>query len=241
MNADVFLEELLQVMESKVHWAWPSFNEGVVSKERLNIHFEQEYEVYIRDFPVLIGRGFIQCPVPEVRRELAENLFEEETGGLVAGMPHPELFLRYPRGLGYDLSRFENIKLLPNATRYREFLDRATLDMGWAVSATVSTIFIEGTPYERGEVEATAEKRPEKPLSEHPLVKHYGLGEEDLALTKAHREVEGEHRGAAWKIVRDYVPAGDRGEVVAVMKEVCKLWKAYRDDVAMACGLSRAV
>ena len=108
---------------------------------------------------------------------MAENLFEEETGGLVAGMPHPELFLSYPRGLGYDLSRFENIKLLPNATRYREFLDRATLDMGWAVSATVSTIFIEGTPYERGEVEATAEKRPEKPLSEHPLVKHYGLEE----------------------------------------------------------------
>ncbi len=238
MKADVFLEELLQIMESKVHWAWPSFTDGVVSKERLNIHFEQEYEVYIRDFPVFIGRGFIQCPVPEVRRELAENLFEEETGGLVAGMPHPELFLRYPRGLGYDLSRFENVELLPNAIRYREYLDRATLDMGWAVSATVSTIFIEGTPYERGEVDVAAEKRPEKPLSEHPLVKHYGLEEEDLALTKAHREVEGEHRGAAWKIVKDYVPASERAEVIAVMKEVCHLWKAYRDDVAMACGLN---
>jgi pyrroloquinoline-quinone synthase len=238
MKADVFLEELLQIMESKVHWAWPSFTDGVVSKERLNIHFEQEYEVYIRDFPVFIGRGFIQCPVPEVRRELAENLFEEETGGLVAGMPHPELFLRYPRGLGYDLSRFENVELLPNAIRYREYLDRATLDMGWAVSATVSTIFIEGTPYERGEVDVAAEKRPENPLSEHPLVKHYGLEEADLALTKAHREVEGEHRGAAWKIVKDYVPASERAEVIAVMKEVCHLWKAYRDDVAMACGLN---
>ncbi len=238
MKADVFLEELLQIMESKVHWAWPSFTDGVVSKEKLNIHFEQEYEVYIRDFPVFIGRGFIQCPVPEVRRELAENLFEEETGGLVAGMPHPELFLRYPRGLGYDLSRFENVELLPNAIRYREYLDRATLDMGWAVSATVSTIFIEGTPYERGEVDVAAEKRPENPLSEHPLVKHYGLEEADLALTKAHREVEGEHRGAAWKIVKDYVPASERAEVIAVMKEVCHLWKAYRDDVAMACGLN---
>jgi pyrroloquinoline-quinone synthase len=38
----------------------------------------------------------VQCPIAEVRRELIENVYEEETGGLAAGRPHPELFLLYP-------------------------------------------------------------------------------------------------------------------------------------------------
>jgi len=240
MNADRFVEELLLIMEAKVHWAWPAFTRGLVPREKLHIHFEQEYEVYVRDFPTLIGRGFVQCPVPEVRRELAENLYEEETGGLVAGKPHPELFLQYPLGLGFDLTRFESVELLPQACCYRDYLDRATSEMGWAVSATVSTIFIEGTPHERGEVDESCPKRPEPSLSEHPLVLHYDLSEEHLALTKAHRQVEGEHRGAAWRIVRGHVPAADRSRVIDVMGEVCSLWKAYRDDVAAACGLHRA-
>ena len=110
MKKDPFKEALLQRMEQKTHWAWPLFTSGQVAKERLHLHFEQEYEVYVRDFPILIGWAFVQCPVAEVRREFGWRiLFEEETGGLVAGKPHPELFLRYPRGLGYDMSRFEAI------------------------------------------------------------------------------------------------------------------------------------
>ncbi len=239
MDLDTFREELLRVMESKVHWAWPAFGSGLVPKDKLHLHFEQEYETYIRDFPVLIGWGFVQCPVAEVRQELAENLYEEETGGLVAKKPHPELFLQYPRGLGFDMSRFEAIELLPNARAYRDLLDETTQNRGWAVSATVSTIFVEGTPYERGELEEGVEKRPAPSLEEHPLVKHYGLSLEDLALTKAHREVEGSHRAAAWRIVLEHIPSGDRENVVASLQEVCDAWKLYRDDVSHGCGLVR--
>src|SRR6185436_794519 len=102
-------------MERKVHWAWPAFTSGAVARDRLHVHFEQEYETYVRDFPVLLGRAYVQSPIAAARRELAENLYEEETGGLAAGRPHPELFLRYPEGLGMDLSRFERVQLLPGA------------------------------------------------------------------------------------------------------------------------------
>ena len=237
MTKEPFKEALLQRMEQKTHWAWPLFTSGQVAKERLHLHFEQEYEVYVRDFPILIGWAFVQCPVAEVRRELAENLFEEETGGLVAGKPHPELFLRYPRGLGYDMSRFEAIELLPAAKRYRAFLDDACQNQGWEVAAAISTLFIEGTPHERGEVEADAPKRPTPPLSEHPLVKHYGLPLENLELTKAHREVEGEHRQAAWRILLSHIAPEKEAAVLAAMDEALRLWKAYRDDVAQAVGL----
>jgi Iron-containing redox enzyme len=236
---DVFREALLHVMERKLHWAWPGFNQGLVPKSLLHIHLEQEYATYVRDFPILLGRAFVQCPAPEVRRELAENLYEEETGGLNAGKPHPELFLEYPRGLGMDLPRFEHVVYLPKAAAYRRVLDRCTQAQGWEVATAVATLFLEGTPYERGELDPNASKRPEPNLADHPLVKHYGLPLSHLALTKAHRSVEGSHRAAAWRVVLGHIPAGARRSVVAAMEETLAAWLAYRDDVAEACGLER--
>ena len=234
-----YQESLLKIMESKVHWAWPGFTSGLVPKEAMHIHFEQEFEVYVRDFPTMIARAFVQCRIPEVRQELVENLYEEETGGLAAGKPHPELFLLYPEGLGCDMERFKNIKLLPEALAYRAFLDQATTQHGWEIATAITTLFIEGTPYERGEVDENAPKRPETPLNEHPLVKHYGLSEEHLALTKAHRKVEGEHRSSAWNVVLDYVDESKYLDVVAAMEQACALWKFYRTGVARACGLTQ--
>ncbi len=239
MDRETFLEELLQVMEQKTHWAWSAFGSGLGPKHLLHIHFEQEYEVYIRDFPIFLGRALVQCPVAEVRQELAENLYEEETGGLVAGRPHPELFMEYPRGLGFDLTRYEAIRLLPEAESYRAYLDRTTTEEGWEVASTISTIFVEGTSYERGEVDESAPKRPVSPLSQHPLVLHYGLPEEHLTLTKAHREVEGEHRKSAWRILLNHVPETAYGRVLETMNETYRLWRRYRDGVASACGLVR--
>jgi pyrroloquinoline-quinone synthase len=175
-----------------------------------------------------------------VRRELAENLYEEECGGLVAGRPHPELFLEYPRGLGFDMARFERVTLLPAAAAYRAILDDATQRRGWAVAAAVATIFIEGNANERSVLDPSAPKRPEPPLSEHPLVKHYGLPLTHLALTRAHRQVEGDHREAAWRAVLDHVAPGARAAVVSAMGEALAGWIVYRDGVAAACGLDRA-
>src|SRR5262249_24464314 len=140
---DPFREALLAVMESKVHWAWEGFTGGLVPRNKLHVHFEQEYETYVRDFPLLLGRAYAQCPIPAVRRERAENRYEEETGALVAGRPHPELFLEYPRGLGMDLSRFARVTLLPAARAYRAALDEATLAQGWDVAAAVTVLFLE--------------------------------------------------------------------------------------------------
>lgn len=241
MDRAEFQEALLRVMERKRHWAWPAFEAGKVPRDLLHIHLEQEYEVYVRDFPVFVGRAYVQCPFPEVRRELIENMYEEETGALVAGEPHPELFLRYPRAMGMDMSRFQSVVLLPGSLAYRALLDELTTSRGWPVSAAVSTLFLEGTPYERGELDPTAPRRPQPPLEQHPLVRHYGCPVEALALVKAHRQVEGDHRRAAWRVVLDFTPPGERPAVVEALAEVLESWLRYRDDVAVACGLKREV
>ncbi|MFO7562716.1 MAG: iron-containing redox enzyme family protein [Enhygromyxa sp.] len=239
MDREQFCEALLQIMDRKQHWAWPRFTAGEVARERLHIHLEQEYATYVRDFPVLVGRAYVQCPIPAVRRELAENLYEEETGGLAAGRPHPELFLEYPRGLGMDLARFERIELLPEAAAYRKTIDEWTLARGWVPAACVATIFIEGTRHDRGELDPGVPKRPAPPLEQHPLVVHYGLPLESLALTRAHRAVEGSHRAAAWRCVLDFAPAEARGDAIAAMEQSLRAWLRYRDAVAEAVGLRR--
>jgi pyrroloquinoline-quinone synthase len=234
-----FREALLQIMERKVHWAWPHFTSGKVARERLHLHFEQEYATYVRDFPVMIGRAYVQCPIPQVRRDLAENLYEEETGGIIAGRPHPELFLEYPRGLGMDLARFDQVELGPAAQRFRALLDDYTQGRGWAKACAVTTIFLEGTAYERGEIDPTADRRPEPPLEQHPLVVHYALPLDALALTKAHRRVEGNHRAAAWRILLDHVPTTEYAGVIAALQATLAAWLAYRDEVAAICGIER--
>lgn len=239
MDRDAFREALLAIMERKVHWAWPMFTSGKVAKERLYVHFEQEYATYVRDFPVMVGWAYVQCPIADVRRDLAENLYEEETGGIIAGKPHPDLFLEYPRGLGMDLGRFARIELLPAARAFRALLDDFTQRRGWSQACAVATIFLEGTDHERGELDPSAPRRPAPPLEQHPLVVHYGLPVDALALTKAHRGVEGEHRAAAWRIVLDHIPESERAGVIHAMEQTLAGWLAYRDEVAAACGLTK--
>jgi len=239
MDRGTFREELLAVMERKDHWAWPAFTSGKVSKPLLHLHFEQEYGTYVRDFPVMVGWAYVRCPVTEVRRSLAENLYEEETGGLVAGSPHPELFLQYPRGLGMDLGRFENIELLPTAQKYRQFLDEAIRHYGWEIAAAIVTIFIEGTKDERAVIDPSSPRPQPPPLEDHPLVKHYGMAIEYLALTKAHRQVEGAHRASAWGAILNHVSPTRRGTVVRSMQDALEHWLSYRDEVAAVCGIIR--
>ena len=82
-------------------------------------------------------------------------------------------------------------------------------------------------------------KLPPPPLEEHPLVKHYGMAPEHLALTKAHRQVEGDHRAAAWSAILAHVSPTRRGTVVRAMNEALERWLAYRDEVASMCGIAR--
>jgi pyrroloquinoline-quinone synthase len=138
-----------------------------------------------------------------------------------------------------DLSRFDHVPLLPKAQQFRDYLDHATTQLGWSVAAAVSTLFLEGTAYERGELDASAPKRPLPALEEHPLVKHYGLPLDKLRLAKAHRAVEGEHRQAAWRVLLDFVPESEHAAVREALETCVALWLGYRDDVAFACGLVR--
>src|SRR5262245_3614230 len=189
-HQDELRERLLAVMDRKDHWAWPSFTRPGLSRAQLATHFRHEYQVYVRDFPVLLARVLGQGPPDDVRHALAENVFEEQTGKLSFGVAHPELFLEMMDGLSIPRAAVEGPAppLEPEAIAYRALLDRRSLSAPWIVGAAVLTIFVEGSVQERADMDGTRTLPPiDEAILAHPMVKHYGCPPEKLRLPRAHR------------------------------------------------------
>lgn len=231
-------ERLLAVMDGKHHGAFPHLTRPGLTRAQLLAHFRHELHVYVRDFPVLLARVLGQGPPPGVRAALAENIYEEQTGRLSLGRPHPELFLEMMVGLGFQRDQLEAAEpaLEPEAIAYRRFLDQASASSPWIVGCAVLTIFVEGSVHERSEMAGTRVHLPvEEAIRAHPMVLHYGCPPERMDLVRAHRAVEGGHRKDAWSAVLDHVHDQATADAVgAAVEEARELWLRYRDGVARA-------
>lgn len=239
-----FREALLSIMDRKHHWAWPLFAGADITKQQLQIHYQQEYLVYVRDFPVLLARIHGQNPPREVRRMLAENIYEEDTGGLSFGRSHPDLFHEMMQGLGYDMAAFERARMLPASAAYRRWLDRRTAGRTWIFGAAVMAIFVEGSVKDRKEITAPAKPPSEADIEAyvdaHPLVKHHGVDRDHMDLIRAHQKVESGHRRDAYDMVVRHVSSRrEQDEVLACLQHSLTLWLRYRDGIARACRLRK--
>ena len=230
-------DRLLEVMDKKTHRAWPAFTKPGLSREQLTIHFANEWATYVRDFPVLIARVLGKGPPDDVRRPLAENIYEEQTGGLSGGIPHPELFLRMMDGLGIARANVINTEPVAGARAYRAFLDQVSGAEPWVVGCAVLTIFVEGSVHERAELAGGRTHVPvEEAIATHPMVAHYGCPPAAMGLVRAHRAVEGGHRKDAWQMVLTHAD-GQQNAIVAAVERASELWHVYRDDVCSAAKI----
>lgn len=242
LPAAQFRERLLSIMDRKHHWAWPVFSGPRIGRAQLKIHFQQEYATYVRDFPVLLARIHAKDPPVAVRRMLAENIYEEDTGGLSFGRSHADLFLEMMDGLGFASKDFEGIRMLPESRAYRAWLDRVTGQRDWVRAAATMAIFVEGSVNDRREILEPGEPKTDSQIEEavgaHPLVKHHGLSPACMNLTRAHQKVEGGHRHHAYAMVTQGVEGRRHQQaVIASVDRSLVLWLRYRDAVARACGL----
>jgi pyrroloquinoline quinone (PQQ) biosynthesis protein C len=240
-----FKEQLLALMDRKHHWAWPVFSGNRITTPQLKTHFQQEFAVYVRDFPIFLGRIYAKNPPTKIRQELAANLYEEETGGLSVGRSHPALFLEMMTGLGYRATDFDEIELLPASRLYRRWLDTVTTQRPWIEGLAVTTIFVEGSVNDRREL-ATGEQHSQAKSTEaieatirsHPLVRFHDVNPKAMDLIRAHQKVEHGHRIAAWRMVLGAAesPVQQRA-VLRAMQRSLDLWLRYRNGVARACNI----
>ncbi len=237
-----FRNHLLDLMEQKDHWAWVQFIGPSITKSKLKIHYQQEYAVYVRDFPVFLSRIHGKNPPLIVRKMLAENIFEEDTGQLSLGVSHPDLFLKMMQGLGFRRKNFEPISLFPATRRYRQWLDKMSDHPDWVVGAAVMTIFVEGSIHDRDELSRKARPKTTNQIStkikNHPLVKFHGVSPNALDLIRAHQLVEGGHRHDAYDMVVNHARTRSQQDMILkTLQRTLVLWLRYRDGLARACEL----
>lgn len=237
MNRSEFKEALLRVMERKVHWSEAAFAAGQIPRDRLHILLEQEYGSHVRDLSLLLGLAFVQCQPPKARKLIAEELYEQETGGLTSSDGNAELFLSLVAGLGLSTDRFRHVSLFPEAARFHELLLETSGRHGWEVGAAVTMVFLEGDAYARAGLEPGVSDAPRVRPVDNPLVRFYGLPLKSLALTRAHHGRDRAQRKAAWHLMLDFVPEEARPQVLHWMGQVLHGWLHYRDELAMKVGL----
>jgi pyrroloquinoline-quinone synthase len=188
-----------------------------------------------------LGRLLGQGPPDEVRRPLAENIYEEQTGKLSLGAAHPELFLEMMDGLGIprgDVTRADGLE--PELLAYRAWLDDVSARAPWVVGAAVLTIFVEGSVNERAELAGTRHELPvDEAIAAHSMVRHYGCPPQKMRLVRAHRAVEGGHRKDAWQMVLGHALRGMEGVYVGTGVEFLPEQRAALE--AWAGELKRAL
>lgn len=175
---------------------------------------------------------------------LAENIYEEDTGGLSLGKSHPELFLIMMEGLGLSRRSFDRINLLPAAKQYRAWLDRMSDHRDWIIGAAALTVFVEGSVKDRREMAEPSKPKTaqeiESVVDQHPLVKHYRVPSDAMDLIRAHQMVEAGHRHDAYNmVVSPSTALSQQRAVLSCLKTGLRLWTVYRDAVAKACGIKK--
>lgn len=238
-------ERLLAIMDQKTHWAYPALTRPGLTRAQHLVHFRHEYAVYVRDFPVLLARTLGQVPdVQDVRHALAENIYEEQTGGLSGSAAHPELFMRMMEGMGFRREQFAEAlegDLHPAALAYKAWLVEKSASAPWQAAVALLTIFVEGSINERAELAGTfVRAKGDAAIEKHPLVVHYGCPKEAMTLVRAHGDVEGGHRGDAWRMVLENTTDDMMTKtVVDTCLEALTRWQRYRDGVAERMGIER--
>ena len=105
-------------------------------------------------------------------------------------------------------------------------------------------MFVEGSIKDRKELsEPTKPKTAEEIeliVQQHPLVQHYNLPPDAMDLIRSHQMVEAGHRHDAYHMVVNH--ARTRSQQEAILRSLntsLRLWTAYRDGVARACGIPK--
>src|SRR5260370_2140298 len=82
------------------HPLWPRIAEGRLPRSALG-PFAVQFFLQVREFPRAVSALHSSCPDIGERIELAESLYEEETGRISGcNVSHPELFIRFGEGVG---------------------------------------------------------------------------------------------------------------------------------------------
>lgn len=200
------------------HPFYVAWTEGKLSKPVL-AEYAKQYYAHVRAFPTYVSGVHSRCEDLAVRRELLENLIEEERGD----ENHPELWLRFAEALGVDREAAKSAELLPTTRASVKSLQSLTQseDYRQGLAALLA--------YESQIPEVAKTKR-------EGLKNFYGIADERaVSFFRVHESIDVLHQHSEMKILKDECRTNsERERAVASARQAAKALWQFLDGVTEA-------
>jgi pyrroloquinoline-quinone synthase len=226
-GASAFVEELRAMIDAGRafgrHPLWLRIAEGQVPRAALR-PFAVQFFLQVREFPRAVSALHSSCTDAEQRIELAESLYEEETGRISGcNVSHPELFMRFGEGVGVPRDAMAGGAPLPTTAALIEWFQRSTREHPFIEGAAATNLAAEGQvpgafgPFARA------------------LERHYGCTREQVAFWDVHEQADREHSAIGDHVVVRLATSADLQDTVrrAVARSLETWWRFF-DGIADA-------
>ena len=205
------------------HPLWLRIAEGRVPRAALG-PFVVQFFLQVREFPRAVSALHSSCPDTVQRIELAESLYEEETGRISGcNVSHPELFVRFGEGVGVARDAMIGGRTLPTTKALVDWFERSTKERPFIEGAAATNLAAEGQvpgafgPFARA------------------LERHYGCTPAQVAFWDVHEQADREHSAIGdHVVVRMATTAELQADVRRAVTHSLELWWRFFDGIAGA-------
>jgi pyrroloquinoline-quinone synthase len=202
------------------HPLWHAIEQGRVSRHGLAI-FAVQFFLQVREFPRAVSALHSHCPYPDERVELAESLYEEETGRISGcNVSHPELFMRFGVALGLQREEMLDGKPLPETAALIDWFERSTRDLSFIEGAAATNLAAEGqVPGAFGPFARALQER-------------YGLDRHAVSFWDVHEIADREHSDVGSHIVVRFANSDSmREKVLVAVDRSLERWRGFFDGM----------
>jgi len=207
------------------HPLWKRIEGGELSAEQLR-RFAVQFFLQVREFPRAVSAMHSRCPYDDMRRELAESVYEEETGRISGcDLPHPELFIKFGTALGLAREDMTGGEPLPETAALIGWFELASQNRSFIEAAAAINLAAEGqVPGAFG------------PMA-RALEQHYGLETEDVAFWDVHEIADADHSDVGDHIVvKHATTAAERDRVRDALERSLETWWSFFDGIERSLG-----
>ncbi len=220
-------QDLLERIEARRtfgnHPLWLELADGKLSREQLKL-FAVQFFLQVREFPRAVSAMHSNCSFPDERKELAENVYEEETGRLSGcNQSHPELFLRFGEAVGLTRAEMVEGRPLPATRALIDWFELSTKQRSFIEAAAAINLAAEGqVPGAFG------------PMARR-LQEHYGLSREAVEFWDVHEMADVDHSEVGDNIViRHATDAAMQARVRDALQHSLDAWWQFFDGIQAA-------
>jgi pyrroloquinoline quinone (PQQ) biosynthesis protein C len=190
--------------------------------------FVSQFSHFTRNFPRWLAAVAANCPVPEVRKFLAGNLYEEEIGPGGQGS-HYDLLLRQGEAMGLMREAIEKTAPFPTTALAISALENICRNPSWleGLAATTGLECI-NHPAVRAEAGVII-------INDVRAWKHLGLNDQQLKSRTIHMEEDEKHVDTGLKILAGHASTEESKEkVVNSAREAIRAFRLLMEGIGAA-------